>query len=273
MQRRKRAALEKPTYPLESVDNALRLIQTLRDVGALRLTDAATELGIGSSTAHRLLAMLVYRGFAVQDEKRIYYPGPALGAGPAQHGWTREFTDLCRPHLETLAMACGETVNLVIRVGTQTRFLLSAESSAVLRVGDRQGQVLPAELTAGGRILLAELPPDKLEQLYLRPDDDSSDDADTADRRMSPQQFASLRRDLTNVRTAGFALNVEQTEDGLAAFGVAIHNHAGRAIGAVSVAVPVTRFQRHAYGPLVAQARNTVREIEVDLADLTDLEP
>ncbi|WCI07745.1 helix-turn-helix domain-containing protein [Arthrobacter sp. OVS8] len=33
------------------------------------------------STAHRLLAMLVYRGFAVQDENRRYVPGPAMGVG------------------------------------------------------------------------------------------------------------------------------------------------------------------------------------------------
>jgi IclR family transcriptional regulator, acetate operon repressor len=74
-------AIQKPAYLLESVDNALRLLQMLRDVGAVRLNQAATELGIARSTAHRLLAMLVYRGFAVQDEKRIYHPGPAMGAG------------------------------------------------------------------------------------------------------------------------------------------------------------------------------------------------
>ena len=80
----------------------------LRDVGALRLKDAADELDIAPSTAHRLLAMLVYRGFAVQDEKRMYHPGPAMGAGPAQRGWTREFTDRCRPHMEALAHCAGK---------------------------------------------------------------------------------------------------------------------------------------------------------------------
>lgn len=268
MQKHARAALEKPTYPLESVDNALRLIQILRDAGGLRLKDAARELGIGSSTAHRLLAMLVYRGFAVQDEKRIYYPGPALGAGPAQRGWTREFAELCRPHLEMLAAVCGETVNLVIRVGTQTRFLSSAESSATLRIGDRQGQVLPAELTAGGRILLAELTEDKLEQLYLRSDGEPVGEPDTADRRLPPEKFAAFRHELVGVRRAGFALNVEQTEDGVAAFGVAVHNRARQAIGAITVAVPITRFAQHSHGPLVSQLRNTVREIEVDITDL-----
>lgn len=161
--------ITRPSYALESVDNALRLLQMLRDVGALRLKDAAEELGTAPSTAHRLLSMLVYRGFAVQDEKRRYHPGPAMGVGPAQQGWTRELTELCRPHMEALAILTGETINLVIRVGSQARFLYSAESESMLRVGDRQGQVLAAELTAGGRILLAELPRQTLEQLYLRP--------------------------------------------------------------------------------------------------------
>ena len=239
--------IERPTYVLESVDNALRLQQMLRDGGALRLKDAARELDIAASTAHRLLAMLVYRGFAVQDEKRTYHPGPAMGAGPARQGWTKELTDRARPHMESLAMLCGETVNVVIRVGTQVRFLWSAESNRTLRVGDRQGQVLPAELTAGGRPLLAELPQDMLEQLYPNPS----------------KQFL---RELAAVRKVGFALNVEQTEEGVAAFGVAVHDKAGTAVAALTVAVPTTRYRAHARGPLVAQLKNTVRELEVDLA-------
>jgi DNA-binding IclR family transcriptional regulator len=250
VQKKAHRTIEKPAYLLESVDNALRLLQMLRDVGALRLKDAAEELDIAPSTAHRLLAMLVYRGFAVQDEKRRYHPGPAMGAGPAQRGWTREFTDTCRPHLEALALACGETVHLEIRVGTQVRFLTSAESNATLRVGDRQGQVLPAELTSGGRALLAELPDDALAALY------------------PAEQLAALHKELAGIRAAGFALNVEQTEEGVAAFAVAVHNRAGRAIAAVSVAVPAVRYRRHAEGDLIPTLKRAVRELELDIADI-----
>lgn len=247
MQKRAHKAIEKPVYLLESVDNALRLLQMLRDVGALRLKEAAQELDIAPSTAHRLLSMLVYRGFAVQDEKRRYHPGPAMGAGPAKRGWTREFTDICRPHMEALSLACGETVHLEVRVGTQVRFLASVESTAMLRVGDRQGQVLPAELTSGGRALLAELPDDVLEALY------------------PAEQVATLRKDLAGIRAAGFALNVEQTEEGLAAFGVAVHNQAGRAVAAVTVAVPSVRYRRHSQGDLIPMLRRAVRELEIDI--------
>src|SRR3989442_5129785 len=76
----------KPRYPLQSVDHALQLLQILRDNGSLRVSEAAQELGTARSTAHRLLAMLVYRDFAVQDEARNYLPGPALSAPQATGG-------------------------------------------------------------------------------------------------------------------------------------------------------------------------------------------
>jgi IclR family acetate operon transcriptional repressor len=69
---------QKPAYILSSIDNALELIQLLRDTGQLRLSDAAKSLEISNSTAHRLMAMLVYRGFAIQGDDRVYLPGPSM---------------------------------------------------------------------------------------------------------------------------------------------------------------------------------------------------
>lgn len=258
--------IERPSYVIASADNALRLVVLLRDVGAVRLSDAAAELGVANSTAHRLLAMLVYRGFAVQDEHRIYHPGPALGAGPARRGWTRDLTDRARPHLEALTAQTGETSNLVIRVGTQARFLYSAESATILRVGDRQGQVLDAHRTAGGQALLAELDEAVLTQLYLLPD--GQERRDDADPRLPTDEFAAFTAALSTVRNSGVGINLQLSENGVSAFGIAIHNHRGLALGAITVAVPSTRYQQHARGPLIGQMRRCVHEIEIDVAEL-----
>jgi len=68
-----------PLYPIESVDNALRLLLLLAEQPRIRLTDASNYLGVASSTAHRLLAMLQYRGFVRQDSvSKAYVPGSAL---------------------------------------------------------------------------------------------------------------------------------------------------------------------------------------------------
>ncbi|MHA6631087.1 helix-turn-helix domain-containing protein [Pseudonocardia sichuanensis] len=68
-----------PTYPIESVRNALLLVLLLRDRKRLRVSECAAELGVAWSTAHRLLAMLEHYGFLQRDAaSRTYLAGEAL---------------------------------------------------------------------------------------------------------------------------------------------------------------------------------------------------
>ena len=48
------------------------------------MSEAAERLGVARSTAHRLLSMLLYRDFAVQDEDRRYDAGPVLSLVPTR---------------------------------------------------------------------------------------------------------------------------------------------------------------------------------------------
>ena len=251
----------KPVYAIESVDNALRLIQMLRDQGTLRLKLAAAELDVAPSTAHRLMSMLVYRGFALQDDSRVYHPGPSMGAGPAGREWTRTFREIARPHLEALAAQTGETVNLVIRIGTQVRFLTTIESSNLLRVGDRTGTVLPARRASGGKALLAELDVVKLQRLYGTGAVAESDEA------MTEQEFDRLVRELKLVRRRGYAMNNQETEDAVVACAVCVRDPRKTAIGAVSVSMPVNRYQPDRLDPILARTRAAVAALERHLAE------
>lgn len=251
---------KKPNYFLEGVDNALHLVQHLRDVGSLRLSDAATELGVAPSTAHRLLSMLVYRGFAVQDESKRYVPGPSLGIGPAGISWTSQLRRIAAPHLELLASRTRETVNLTIRVGAKVRFLSTVEGDSILRVGDRQGMVLPANVASGGKAMLAELDHAMLEQLFR------SSNAAIGGDEMDPRDFEALCRELETIRRNGFAANAEGTEQGVSAVGIALHDQHGRTVGALSVACPTSRFQAAIAAGLVNRLREACLQTELDVA-------
>ncbi|WP_431911933.1 IclR family transcriptional regulator [Nonomuraea jabiensis] len=93
------------------------------------VADVARELGIARSTAHRLPAMLVHRDFAVQDEPHTYLPGPFLTSTQAGAGGAvlRELRARVRPAMEALCARAAETVNLMLRVGTEVRFLDSVD--------------------------------------------------------------------------------------------------------------------------------------------------
>jgi DNA-binding IclR family transcriptional regulator len=255
----------RPPYALESADNVLRLLQILRDHGQLRVSDAAEHLGCSRSTAHRLLSMLLYRDFAVQDDQRRYLPGPALSAPPVgRRSWAR----LCRvllPHMAELCERVDETVNLVVRTGTQTRFLTSVESSRVPHVGDRTGCVRPAAKASGGKVLLAGLGKDELAGLYL-PGGAAAPNGET----MSQGEFRRLCHELDAVRGRGFALNLEGTEPGLCAIARCLTDESGRAVGALAVAVPAPRFHTARIELLAGALEDTTQRVAPELNGLPD---
>ncbi len=135
------------------MDHALQLATLLVHEGPLRVTDAAERLGVARSTAHRLLAMLVYRDFAQRTEDRRYTVGPVLRNTAAPES-VADLRRLALPHLRALAARTDESTNLMVVIGFQARFIATVESPRVLRVGDREGRLLPAHLASGGRAAL-----------------------------------------------------------------------------------------------------------------------
>lgn len=247
----------KPSYALASVDNALLLLQMLRDQSGLRVSEAAEELGIARSTAHRLLSMLVYRDFAIQDDRRVYVPGPALAANQVPGKPGQHLRKVLGPHMDALCEQVQETVNLMVRVGSHTRFIASVESTQILHVGDRRGTILPAHLSSGGKALLAELDREQLEQLYR---------LDEQDRQLSDREWRALLRDIKSVRETGYAINREKTENGVSAMGMCVRDADGSAVGALSIAAPSARFPAKRIPGLVREMRAAIRRAEADVA-------
>ncbi len=249
----------KPPYAIESVDNALRILQALRDSGEVRVSDVAGELGIARSTAHRLLAMLVYRDFAVQAEDRSYRPGPALSAQPLRGEPAQRLRQLMRPHMEALCDQVGETINLTVRLGTQTRFLHTVESAQILRVTDRQGTILPAWQTSGGKALLAELPDAQLTAV-LRAASGRPPDGLTDTRRRA------LAAEVRKIRTQGYAENLEESESGVCAVGMCVRDVAGDPVAALSISCPSVRYTPEASRLFVRELRTAVARAQPDIS-------
>jgi IclR family transcriptional regulator, acetate operon repressor len=236
----------KPTYALQSVDAALRLTQTLQAFGPMRVSDVAAELDVAISTAHRLLAMLVYRGFAEQLPDRRYGPGAGLRPIPVLDPTAAELRDRSRSAMRALVGRVGESANLVVLAGREVRFVATAECDRVLRVGDRSGQRLPAHLTSGGKAILASLPDKELERFS---------DLGTA-------VMKKLQREVIVARRVGYASNNQDTEKGLTALGVAIGPMSGEVHAAICLAVPTARFKRSLLDSYVSALTAAAREIE-----------
>lgn len=220
--------------PLESVDNALRLLLLLADCDELGVTDAAAQLDIAPSTAHRLFTTLRERDFVVQGENRTYRRGPAfaiLGGGQPR---SVDLVSLARPAMESLRSALDETCHLMVLDGRSVRFLASVEADQVLRVGSRAGAVLPAHQVSGGKTLLADLPARRFADLYPT--------TGLPEAGLDTHDIDRLVRELRTVRRRGYAVNNGQSEPGLAAVAMAVAGPTGPPLGAISVSVPTVRY-------------------------------
>jgi DNA-binding IclR family transcriptional regulator len=224
-----------PQYPIESVDKALQVLLLLGEQPKLRLTDVSNYLGVASSTAHRLLAMLQYRGFVRQDAAtRSYVPGPTLDG--LAFGVLRrlDVRTRARPVLERLNSDLGETIHLGRLEGSQVHFIDSMESARALRVGGRLGRSMPAHCTSTGKALLAELGREELLRLFPTEELVQLTEHSIGTR-------TALLEELARIREQGYARSMEEAEEGVSSIAVALHSTQSPRL-AINVSVPLNRM-------------------------------
>lgn len=244
-----------PRYPIESVDNALKLLLMLRDRPAISVSEVSDDLSVARSTAHRLLAMLAYHGFVRQDPvTKAYGAGPVLAEISFGALRDSDIRPKARPFIEELVREVGETVHLAILNGTQVLFIDCVEGDRALRAGSRIGVRLPAHCTAGGKVLLAGFPDDQIRELYR------AEELEQLTAR-SVDTVTGLLTRIDETRRHGYALNDGESEEELRAVAVAIHDPAGRVRAAITLSAPGYRLPPDQVPGLVAAMRRTADSI------------
>lgn len=243
-----------PQYPIESVDNALKVLLLLGERSELKLTEVAEYLNVASSTAHRLLAMLQYRGFIRRDATtKVYRPGTALTGVAFSILQRFDVRDTLRPFLEALNRELAETVHLAMLDGTVVRFLDAVESPQAVRVGSRLGQSFAAHCTSSGKAILAHLSTEELRRLY--PQEELTG--------LTPHSLRSrseLEAELARIIRRGYATSDEESQQGVASVAVAFpHRQIPMRMG-INVAAPVSRMSRADIRRISDAVRSTVAE-------------
>jgi len=245
---------QRPQYPIESVDNALRILLLLGERRSIRLTDVSEYLGVASSTAHRLMAMLLYRGFVRQAEgSRAYEPGPGLTQIAFSVLRQVDVRARLHPYLERLSAGLGETVHLSRLDGSTVTFVDAVESPRAVRVGSRLGMTMPAHCTSSGKALLTMLDDDAIRVLY--PDERLS--------QLTPRSITKrsvLLKQVAEARQRGFATSDEESEEGVSSVSVPLGEYGGARYG-INVSTPNGRMTEQARSAIAEELAVVVAEV------------
>ncbi|MEP9362892.1 IclR family transcriptional regulator [Nocardioides sp. CN2-186] len=238
---------------VQSVDRALTILEVLARVGEAGVTEIAGELDVHKSTAFRLVSTLEAHRLVEQTSERGRY---RLGVGVLRlAGATTARLDLvqeARPVCRQLAADTGETVNIAVLSESSALYLDQIAGSSALQPHNWVGQHIPLHATSNGKVLLSGL-----------------DDKQVADllgtlSRYTPTTITKkgkLREELAAVRERGYAVAVDELEEGLTAIAAPIRNAHGDVVASMSVSGPTFRLSDARVEDVVPQLVEAAAEV------------
>lgn len=244
---------------LSSVTSALRLLKVFSaEEPALGITELARRLGVAKSTVHRLASTLVAEGFLEQNPADGRYQlGLSLFALGTLVRRRMDVTHQAKPYLDLLRDRSGETVHLAVLDGHNIVYLFNIESRQALRMHSYLGVHKPAFCTAEGRAMLAFSPDTVLRRVL------SAGLAPRTPRTVTDSK--ALGALLAQVRRERYALDDEESEDGMRSLGAPIFDASGAVVAAVGLGGPAQRLTKKTLRTLVPLVTNTAEVISARL--------
>ncbi|MEU4227767.1 IclR family transcriptional regulator [Nonomuraea sp. NPDC026600] len=234
---------------MQSVLNALRVLEQVSAHQPAGLSDLTRRLGLPKSTVQRCLLTLAEAGWIRADAAgrwELTSHAFSVGARAVDAGNLRT---LAMPALNDLQATTGETIHLMVPDGDRMVLIERIDSHHQLRTVYALGSRSPMHASANGKAYLATLPDDQLAR-YLAQDL-------VAATRHSLTDSAGLRHDLRVVRERGYAVADEELAVGIIAVAAPIGPPGQVAMATLSISAPKVRLTddlAEPYGHLVRDA-------------------
>jgi IclR family KDG regulon transcriptional repressor len=230
----------KSDYSIQTVTNALRVLEVFREETEIGVSDLSRRLGLHKNNVFRLLATLEEGGYIEQSESSELYRlgSQCLELGRAfAHG--NDLLKCARPVLQQLSESLNESSHIAVLRNFEVVHIGGESSRQLVQTSSRVGQRLPAHCTALGKVLLgcSDAP---VRERYDREIVSRSGLAPATESTITDPQ--KLVEQLTSVAIQGSAIDLEECEVGLCCAAAPVHDSNGRLLAAISVSGPCFRF-------------------------------
>lgn len=228
---------KRPYFLLQSVEKAFRVIEALSNKELTSLGELTSALDMTKPNVHRLLLTLKHMSYVYFDpQTRRYGLSYKLFSLGCKIPSRNAIVELARESMENLARLSRETINLGIFADDKVLYLEKIISPESLRIDQPIGNYDPCYCTSLGKVLLAWLDEDVLQQYLERQVPLKSLTKNTI---IEPDKLINL---LQNVRKQGYALDRAEVLEGVCCIGAPVFNLQREVIAAVSISGPKVRM-------------------------------
>lgn len=237
---------DKANYLIQSVSHAIDVVEELCKSGVeVGVTELSKKLKLHKNNVFRLLATLELRGYVEQNQETEDY---RLGVRCLHLGqaFVHQNTLVGRayPILKNTSEALGETVSFAVLQGTQIHFPVTIESKKTVRASSRNGVSLNAKSSAVGRLLLAQLGDQLLQEILAG----------------NTTQDAALKNQLTELRNTGQVVDKGISETDVVTISKIVRGANSEIVGAIEILVPQYRARIDAIQPIIDEAVQTLSQ-------------
>lgn len=259
---------KKNKYLVKSVIRAFHILETMSKTNEkIRIKDLAVAMDMEQSTIHRFLLTLEHLGYVKQTEKNGRYHLSLklfeLGNNLIN---SLDLHSLSSPVLRELNQMFRETVHLVVLDKGEAIFVNKLASFPTLVTYSYIGKRCHAHCIASGKMLLAYLPQDELDDILK----DKGLPRYTNNTITNVEDF---KKHLTQIREEGIAYDFGEYEPLVNCVAAPVKNHLGQIIAAVSISGPASRLGSDRLGEISSEVKNTVRTISKKLGYKAYKEP
>jgi IclR family KDG regulon transcriptional repressor len=230
----------KSDYTIQTVRNALRVLEVFQDEEEIGVSDLSRRLGLHKNNAFRLLATLEEAGYIEQSVRSERY---RLGASCLELGQafisSNPLLRSARPVLEELSAELGESAHLGVLQGFEVVHLDGEQPAQLVLTASRVGDRLPVHCTALGKVLLGS-GSDRLRGQF---EEEVINERGLDRRTVSTiTDRDKLFEHLNTVALQGYAVDLEECVQGMCCVAAPIIDGHGRVIAAISVSGPSFRL-------------------------------
>lgn len=235
-----------------------------RDHSALTLSEVAGSARMPPATARRCLLTLEELGYVTRNGRSFLLRPKVLELGAA-YLESMDVEHLTKTHLEELARQTGDSAALTVLDGNDIVYVARTSVRTLVRLEAHVGSRFPAHVTSMGRVLLAGLPPERLERYFRTQHFVALTDRTVTD----PQKLREL---IDECRRAGYAAVQDELAYGVVALAVPVHDQSGRVVAALNTSshsrrISMAKMVRERLGML----RQASRAISAELARVPGL--
>ncbi|UJB31301.1 IclR family transcriptional regulator [Chromobacterium sp. Beijing] len=243
-------------YTVPALERGLRLLgEFSRGEPTLSAPELARRLALPRSTVFRMLATLEQLGFIERAEGgRDYRLGIAVLRLGFEYLSSLELTELGLPVLGRLRDRIGHACSLVVRDGRSIVYVAKVNPPSWIASNINIGARLPAHATVFGRILLSELPLEKLRELYP---EEHLDIHSSQTPRNTLELFHLLQQDRERSCLVGEGF----FETNISTVAAPVRNHGGAIIAAIGATLPMPRLEPGQADALAGHIRAAAAEL------------